>query len=139
MQGHSCRTNDSSMVKTGVRQECLLSHFLFLLAIEWIMTRITGKKWYPLDALEDLDFVDDFALLSHRASKLSVNTDRTQRQQQDKDHESQHEEQQPSHTEREPLEETDSFMYLGSIFNQREAEKKTSKQGYTKPELLSSF
>ena len=128
---HAGQMTDSFMVKTGVRHGCLLSPFLFLLAIDWIMTRTTenrknGTQWTPWSQLEDLDFADDLAFLSHchqqiqenRPSKHSVNTDRIQHQQkQDKNHESQHEEQQPSHIWREPLEETDSFKYLGSIIN----------------------
>ncbi|KAK2192708.1 hypothetical protein NP493_24g02000 [Ridgeia piscesae] len=38
----------------------------------------------------------------------------------------------------EPLEETDSFTYLGSTVNKMEAQKKTSKLGYRKQELHSS-
>ena len=105
------------MVKTGVWVAVLLWPFLFLLAIDWIMkkttqNRRTGIQWTPWSQLEDLDFADDFALLSHshqqkqeknRAAKQSVNTgrSRTQHQQkQCKDYESQHKEQQPHHIER---------------------------------------
>ena len=36
---HAGQLTDSFMVKTGVSQECLLSPFLFLLAIDWIMKK----------------------------------------------------------------------------------------------------
>ena len=63
---HAGQLTDSFMV----RQTCLLSPFLFLLAIDWIMTKTTknrrnGIQWTPWNQLEDLDFVDDLALLSH--------------------------------------------------------------------------
>ena len=105
---HAGQLTDSFMVKTGVRRGCLLSPFLFLLAIDWIMKKTTinrrnGIQWTPWSQLEDL------ALLSKsinrcrkkHSCKHSVNTARTQhQQQQDKDYESQHKEQQPHYIER---------------------------------------
>ena len=62
-------------VLTGVKQGCLLSPFLFLLCIDWIMVQSThnkrtGIQWSLTEHLEDLDFADDIALLSrsHLAS-----------------------------------------------------------------------
>ena len=51
---HAGQTTYAFMVKTGVRPGCLLSPFLFLLTIDWIMTRTTEnrKKWYTMGALE---------------------------------------------------------------------------------------
>ena len=49
-EGMSCRVihggqlSNSFQVRTGVRQGCLLSPFLFLLAIDWIMKKSTKEK-----------------------------------------------------------------------------------------------
>ena len=67
---HSGQISESFEIKTGVRQGCLLSPFLFLLVIDWIMKTVTsnrnnGIQWTLLTQLDDLDFADDLALLSH--------------------------------------------------------------------------
>ena len=53
--------------KTGVKQGCMISGFLFLLTIDWIMCKTTkqaytGIRWRFMDQLEDLGFTDDTAL-----------------------------------------------------------------------------
>ena len=64
---HRCFSYPSNRVRQG----CLLSPFLFLLAINWIMkTSIShhnnGIKWTLRDRLDNLDYADDLAaLLSH--------------------------------------------------------------------------
>ena len=57
--------------KTGVKQGCCMSGFLFLLVIDWVMRgtiegRRTGIAWRFENKLEDLDFADDVALGASR-------------------------------------------------------------------------
>nr|KAG5692327.1 hypothetical protein BaRGS_009537 [Batillaria attramentaria] len=71
---HAGQLSESFEVKTGVRQGCLLSPFLFLLVIDWIMKTTTagrknGIQWTLWTQLDDLDFADDLALLSHSHSR----------------------------------------------------------------------
>ena len=84
-QDMSCRIADAGQqsesfeVKTGVRQGCLFSPFLFLLVIDWIMkTTTTGRnngiQWTLWTLLDDLDFADDLALLSHNHSQMQDKT-----------------------------------------------------------------
>ena len=77
---HAGRLTDSFQVKTGVRQGCILSPFMFLVAIDWIMKTTTknrrnGIQWTLWSQLDDLDFADDLALLSHSHEQMQEKTD----------------------------------------------------------------
>ena len=138
--GMSCRVvhegqlTNSFQVRTGVRQGCLLSPFLFLLTIDWIMKTSTrerrnGIQWTLWDQLDDLDFADDLALLSHSHQQmqektnvvaatslqigLNIHKDKTKILKTNS-----------TSTERvtlngKPLEEVQSFTYLGSVIDQQ--------------------
>ncbi|VDP63251.1 unnamed protein product, partial [Schistosoma curassoni] len=70
---------DAFQVRTGVRQGCLLSPFLFLLLVDPIMKTSTperkhGIQWTAQNQLDDLDFADDLALLSHAHEQMQMKT-----------------------------------------------------------------
>ena len=70
-------------VKTGVRQGCVMSAILFNLTIDWVMRRTTedtpkGIRWSLFTSLDDLDFADDLALLSHTHQHIQDKTNRLQ-------------------------------------------------------------
>ena len=130
---HGQQLSESFQVQTGVRQGCLLSPFLFLLAIDWIMKETTsqgrnGIRWTlmgPNTQLDDLDFADDLALLSSTRQQmqaktdilaeksaqigLHVNTGKTKVMRVN------NQSQEPISVYGEPLDEVDLFIYLGSI------------------------
>ena len=116
-------------VKSGVRQGCVLSGFLFLLVIDWVMVNTNKRKrglpWGPFKTLEDLDFADDLAVfavtrrsaqhkldgLSEIASRcgLKINPLKTQSM-------VIHLEKEPNLTTRgKEIQMVDHFKYLGSI------------------------
>ena len=79
---HAGRLTDSFQLKTGVRQGCLLSPFMFLVAIDWIMKTTTknrrnGIQWTLWSQLNDLDFADDLALLSHSHEQIDARENRS--------------------------------------------------------------
>ena len=139
-EGMSCRVihdgqlTENFEIRTGVRQGCLLSPFLFILAIDWIMkTETKGKRngiqWKILTQLDNLDFADDLALMSHSHRQmqdkttnlarisaqvgLKINKKKTKILRLNTTCE------RPIMLEGEGLEEVESFRYLGSIVDTR--------------------
>ena len=75
---HNGQKTQPLNMKTGVRQGCLLSPLLFLVALDWVtrtaFDRKRGIQWTFTTSLEDLDFADDLALLSHRIQDIRDKT-----------------------------------------------------------------
>ena len=78
---HDSQHSEWFHVKTGVRQGCVISPVLFLVVIDWVMRRATadrprGLVWGLTARLEDCDFADDIALLSHTQKDIQEKTNR---------------------------------------------------------------
>ena len=75
---HNGQRTQPLNMRTGVRQACLLSPLLFLVALDWVtktaFNRKGGIQWTFTTSLEDLDFADDLALLSHRIQEMRDKT-----------------------------------------------------------------
>jgi len=131
---HAGQLSEKFEVKTGVRQGCLLSPFLFLLVIDWIMKTTTtdrnnGIQWTLATQLDDLDFADDLALLSHSQKQmqektthlettsagtgLNINKKKTELLKINTASST------PVTVNGEPIKEVDSFVYLGSIVDKK--------------------
>ena len=68
-------------IKTGVKQGCILSPFLFYLTIDWIMKRTdigvkSGIIWTFTESLGYLDVTDDISLLAHSHRDIQSKTHR---------------------------------------------------------------
>ena len=66
-------------VKTGVRQGGVSFAVLFNLIVDWVVQRTTedqprGIRWILFYTLEDLDFTDNLALLSHTHQHMQEKT-----------------------------------------------------------------
>ena len=108
--------------------------FLFLLVIDWIMkTTTTGRnngiQWTLWTQLDDLDFADDLALLSHNHSQmqdktslpettsagtgLKINKKKTELMKMNTTADT------PVTAGGEPIREVESFVYLGSMIDKQ--------------------
>jgi len=72
---HGQQLTDAFEVRAGVRQGCLLLPVMFLLTMDWIMKTSTaqgqnGIQWTLWKQLDDLDYADDLALLSHTLHQM---------------------------------------------------------------------
>ena len=66
-------------VKTRVKQGDVMSGFIFLMVVDWIMRNTTagnktGIRWNFTSNLEDLDFADDIALMSSCYTHIKTKT-----------------------------------------------------------------
>ena len=76
---HNGKMSDEFHVTTGVKQGCLLSPLLFLLVLDWVTKEAyansgKGIQWTLMQKLEDLEFADDLAILSHRLQDMQEKT-----------------------------------------------------------------
>ncbi|VDP56998.1 unnamed protein product [Schistosoma margrebowiei] len=70
---HGGQLTKSFEVKTGVRQCCLLSPFLFLLVIDWIMKTSTSEGKHGIQWTSRMQ-LDDLALLSRTQQQMQEKT-----------------------------------------------------------------
>jgi len=129
---HGGQMSEPFHITTGVRQGCILSPFLFSLAIDWIMTQTVhgnnnGIQWTLWKQLNDLDFADDLALLSHSKQQMQDKTtelDTISSKTGLKIHQGKTKvlkikstSSDPINIRGEQLHEVNSFTYLGSVIN----------------------
>jgi hypothetical protein len=72
---HNWKLSEPIIVESGVKQGCLLSHILFLMVLDIMMTkamnRSKGIQWRPYDKLEDLDFADSICILAQSFKNIA--------------------------------------------------------------------
>ena len=78
---HQGETSKWFDIKTGVKQGCNMSGFLFLMVIDWVMRRTvrngeTGIRWKFTSKLDHVDFADDLALIASTKQHIQLKTDR---------------------------------------------------------------
>ncbi|CAH8624379.1 unnamed protein product [Schistosoma haematobium] len=129
---HGGQLTDAFQVRTGVRQGCLLSPFLFLLVVDWIMKTSTsegkhGIQWTAQNQLDDFDFADHLALLSRTHEQMQMKTASVAavsasvglsiHKGKTKVLKFKAENSNPTTLDGETLEDVESFTYLGSIID----------------------
>ena len=117
-------------VKSGVKQGCVMSGLLFLIVMDWIMTKTVendnnGLRWNFTTVLEDIDFADDLALLSSKKTHIQKKVDRLNKHSKAIGMKSSikktklmrynTKDQTPILIDGKDVEDVDSFTYLGSI------------------------
>nr|KAG5690470.1 hypothetical protein BaRGS_016470 [Batillaria attramentaria] len=105
---HAGQLSESFEVKTGVRQGCLLSPFLFLLVIDWIMkTTTTGRK----NGIHHSQMQDKTTCLeaTSAGTGLKINRKKTELMKINTTANT------PVTVGGEPIREVESFVYLGSV------------------------
>ena len=129
----SSGTSDWFKIKSGVKQDCNMSGFIFLMVIDWVMRKSTaenntGIRWNFTTKLEDLDYADDIALISsnkdqlqrklNKVSKyalstgLKINASKTKVMRLNANTN-----QLITSTDGKPIEDVNTFIYLGAILN----------------------
>ena len=78
---HQGETSEWFDIKTGVKQGCIMSGFLFLMMVDWVLRRTvrngeTGIRWKFTSKLDDLDFADDLVLTASTKQNIQLKTDR---------------------------------------------------------------
>nr|CAX82477.1 Retrovirus-related Pol polyprotein [Schistosoma japonicum] len=131
---HGRQLTDAFPIRTGVTQGCLLSPFLFLLVVDYIMKTFTsegkrGVQWTSMMQLDDLDFTDDLTLLSHTQQQMQVKTTKVAatsasiglntHKGKSKILKFNSESTDPIELNSQTLEEVDTFTYLGSIISEQ--------------------
>ena len=72
----SVGNTDMFDIKTGVRQSCILSPFLILITIDFVMTKAMDDASFGIEwsqkRLADLDFADDISAISHTLAGIHI-------------------------------------------------------------------
>ena len=128
---HEGSTSDWFLITSGVRQGCIISPFMFLLCIDWIMRLVTEEPrrihWTFTSGLEDIDFADDIGLLSHTQQQMQEKTSKLKEEggkiglrinrRKSKVMRMNNRNTNSISLDGEDLEEVETFCYLGSVVN----------------------